>query len=154
MWYYSTKAFLEARKSLLAAELNRRMEELLHGDTIWLDGSAASLPLQTQPLGGISSDAEEQELVSLGIWMTQQGLPEGILLYDVSDAESGEQRAVFDIAWPDGIQPGLSEPTAVLLNESRETLAIASQAGFRCFTTVEAFMEYIRTEFLGVDVAS
>ena len=29
--------FLEARKALLAAEANRRMEELLHGDTRWLD---------------------------------------------------------------------------------------------------------------------
>src|SRR5690554_5380027 len=27
--------FLEARKTLLATELNRRMEELLHGDTGW-----------------------------------------------------------------------------------------------------------------------
>ena len=30
--------FLEARKKLLAAEVNLRMEELLHGDTRWLTG--------------------------------------------------------------------------------------------------------------------
>ena len=32
--------FLEARKVLLAGELNRRMEELLHGDDRWLAGAA------------------------------------------------------------------------------------------------------------------
>ena len=30
------RQFLEARKSLLAAEVNKRMEELLHGETRWL----------------------------------------------------------------------------------------------------------------------
>ena len=30
--------FLEARKVLLSAELNRRMEDLLHGDNRWLAG--------------------------------------------------------------------------------------------------------------------
>ena len=38
------RAFLEARKVLLAAELNRRMEELLHGDTAWLAGPTAVVP--------------------------------------------------------------------------------------------------------------
>jgi len=36
--------FLEARKVLLSAELNRRMEELLHGDTRWLAGPTSAVP--------------------------------------------------------------------------------------------------------------
>ena len=39
--------FLEARKELLAAEANKRMEELLHGETHWLEGAAARKPLST-----------------------------------------------------------------------------------------------------------
>lgn len=38
--------FLEARKALLAAEANKRMEELLHGEAHWLEGGA---PPQDEP---------------------------------------------------------------------------------------------------------
>jgi len=56
---------------------------------------------------------------------------------------------VFDLAWPNGIQEELTQPVAVLLNEGAETLAIASQAGFRCFTAVDDFKRYVRAEVLG-----
>lgn len=56
-------------------------------------------------------------------------LPRGVLAYDFADAATGEQKAVFDLARPSGIQEELSQPVAVLLNESSETIAIASQAG-------------------------
>jgi hypothetical protein len=80
--------------------------------------------------------------------MTDQGLPQGLLAYDFADAMTGEQKAVFDLAWPSGIQEELSQPVALLLNESNETLALASQAGFRCFTTVDAFKQYVESEIL------
>ena len=37
--------FLEARKELLAAALNRRLEDLLHGDTRWLASATAVAPV-------------------------------------------------------------------------------------------------------------
>jgi hypothetical protein len=118
--------FLEARKVLLAAEANRRMEELLHGDTKWLEGRVAAVSAPV--VGGITSDEEEQQLERPNKWIESLGLPRGSL--DFADAGTGEQKAVFDLAWPDGIQEELSEPVAVLLNESTETLATASKAGF------------------------
>ena len=55
--------FLEARKALLAAEANKRFEELLHGDTHWLPGITAVLPTPSPAVvGGITGDAEEEEL--------------------------------------------------------------------------------------------
>ena len=81
-------------------------------------------------------------------WLKQQGLPEGILSYDFSDPESGEQLAVFDLAWPNGIQEELSEPAAVLLNEPAETISIANKAGFRCFTSVKEFKNYVNNEII------
>jgi hypothetical protein len=42
--------------------------------------------------------------------------------------------ALFDLAWPNGIQEELSQPVAVLLNEGAKTIATASQAGYRCFS--------------------
>lgn len=142
------REFLEARKALLSAELNRRMEELLHGDTRWLAGPTAAMPAVVAVGSGITSEEEEEQLEALNDWMEAQGLPRGVLAYDFADAATGEQKAVFDLAWPNGVQEELSQPVAVLLNESTETIGIASQAGYRCFTTTEEFRRYVDSEIL------
>jgi hypothetical protein len=147
------RGFLEARKELLAQEMNQRLEELLHGDTHWMDSFAATIPTTVAIMGGIGSEAEEETLKALSTWMTDQGLPSGEIAYDFVDPDTREQKAVFDLAWPSGIQEGLSQPVAVLLNEAAETMAIASQAGFRCFTSVAAFKQYVEREIMGVAVA-
>jgi hypothetical protein len=149
------RAFLEARKALLAAEVNARLEELLHGDTRWLSGPAAAVPQPVaETVGGITSEEEEAELLRLNAWMADQALPLGTLAYDFADPATGEQRAVFDLAWPAGIQEELSQPVAVLLNEEPATLALASAAGFRCFTSPSAFRAYVQREILTAEVAA
>ena len=80
--------------------------------------------------------------------MEAQGLPRGVLAYDFADAATGEQKAVFDLAWPNGIQEELSQPVTVLLNESTEMIGIACQAGYRCFTATEEFRRYVNSEIL------
>jgi hypothetical protein len=142
------REFLEARKVLLAAELNSRMEELLHGDTRWLNAASSSASSSALVIGGITSEEEEARLDELNHWMESQGLPRGIIAYDFADADTGEQRAVFDLAWPSGIQEELSQPVVVLLNEGTETIAIASQAGYRCFTDTTDFQQYVESEIL------
>lgn len=141
--------FLEARKELLAAELNQRMEELLHGDTRWLSGAASALRTAAEVPGGITSGEEETRLEQLNEWIETCGLPRGYLPYDLANQESGEQIAVLDLAWPNGILEELSQPVAVLLNEDAATIAIASQAGFRCFTDIDAFKRYVKADVLG-----
>lgn len=145
--------FLEARRVLLAEETNARLAELLHGDTQWLHRLSVSveeLPsvASHEVIGGISSEEEEQELEALNTWIEEQGLPQGQLAYAFADEETGEQKAVFDLAWPEGIQLGLSQPVAVLLNESSDVIALASGAGYRCFTTPTDFRRYVEGEFL------
>jgi hypothetical protein len=142
------REFLDARKALLAAELNRRMEELLHGDTRWLAGPTAAVSATSTVTGGITSEEEEEQLEAINDWMEEMGLSRGMLAYDFADAATGEQRAVFDLAWPSGIQEELSQPVAVLLNESADTIGIASQAGYRCFTSSEEFRRYVSNEIL------
>jgi hypothetical protein len=60
----------------------------------------------------------------------------------------GRVRAVFDLAWPNGIQEELSQPVVVLLNEGPKVMAIASQAGFRCFTAIKDFQQDVQAEIL------
>lgn len=142
------REFLEARKVLLAEELNRRMEELLHGDTRWLASVAAVVPADAAIAGGVTSEQEELELERVNAWMEAEGLPRGILGYDFADPQTGDQKAVFDLAWPNGIQEELSQPVAVLLNEDTATVTLASQAGFRCFTDTKSFRRYVEREVL------
>ena len=145
--------FLEARKVLLAEETNRRLTDLLHGDTRWLDSQVSSVSRpetmsQAEVTGDISGDAEELVLEELQKWVEEQGLPRGILSYDFADFSTGEQKAVFDLAWPHGIQQELSQPVAVLLNEPTEVALLANSAGFRCFTDPTGFKKYVEDEVL------
>lgn len=146
--------FLEARKELLAAEANRRFEELLHGDTKWLSASVSPVaPTISTFVGGVTSEAEEQKLEALNDWVESLGLPRGQISYDYSDTETGTQEAVFDLAWPDGLQAGLTAPVTVLLDEPVEVLSLASAAGFRCFTTIGEFRAYVENEILKLEAA-
>lgn len=140
--------FLEARKELLASELNRRMEGLLHGDTKWLDGRAPVSSAGKSVIGGITSEEEEDQLIDLNNWVVEQGLSQGVISYDFSDPVTGEQKAVLDLAWPNGLQEELSEPVAVLIDESSDVLAVASAAGYRCYTSSAAFRQYVLSKSL------
>ena len=146
--------FLEARKALLAAEANRYLADLLHGDSRWLSAAGTQIgePTPTLP-GGIDSEAEEAELETLNDWLAVRDLPRGHLAFDHADPATGAQTAVFDLAWPDGLQPGLTGPVAVLLNETAEVLAIASAAGYRCFTSGAAFRTYVEGEIFRGEAA-
>ncbi len=59
--------------------------------------------------------------------------------------------AVLDLAWPDGLQAGLSVPVALLINEGPETEEAANRAGYRYFTDVDEFRAYVRREILAED---
>ena len=85
--------------------------------------------------------------------MESRNLPRDMASYDFADSVTGEQLAVFDLAWPAGIQENLSQPTAVLLNEDPAVLAVASRAGFRYFTSVADFQQYVTAEVLAEKVA-
>ena len=147
------REFIEVRKILLADETNRRLAELLHGESRWLQNlskpneqSRTFAPKEV--IGGISNQEEEKALEALNEWVAEHGLPRGLLGYDFADPDTGEQKAVFDLVWPNGIQRELSQPVAVLLNEHADVIALASSAGYRCFTTPTSFKQYVEDNLL------
>ena len=140
--------FLAERRRLLAAAANRFLDSLASGTIS--DGSADSGALRwTPPLGGIVSSDEEQVLIDTSIWMTEQGLPEGELAYELVDERSGELMVTLDLAWPDGIQEGFSSPVALLIDEGLEVERLVNQAGYRSFTSPQELKSYVRVEILG-----
>jgi len=131
--------FLEARKTLLANAANTFMDSLLAG----------TVPnIQVSSQGGIVSDDELNLLIEVNEWVTDQGLPEGELMYEVIDERTGKVLALLDLAWPNGLQEGLSQPVALIIDEGYETEQVANAAGFRSFTKPDAFKEYIQHEVL------
>ncbi|MFQ6114551.1 MAG: hypothetical protein ACE5NG_10785, partial [bacterium] len=56
--------------------------------------------------------------------------------------------AVLDLAWPNGLQEGFSQPEALLIDEDKETRDLMMRAGLLCFTDVEAFRTYVKREIL------
>ena len=79
-----------------------------------------------------------------------EGLAEGELEYELVEEDSGRPLAVFDLAWPEGIQRGLTQPTAVLLDETMATEEAANAAGFRFFTSPDEFKRYVMQHITGV----
>lgn len=104
--------------------------------------------------GGIASDEEERVLAETSAWAHELGLALGEVAYDHADPETGEQVAVFDLVWPNGLREGLTEPVALLLNEEEQTIALANAAGLRCFTDVASFRAYVMQEVAGPSAAA
>lgn len=105
--------------------------------------AAAEAPPAIVIPGGIESEEEQQLLEELNDWVQAIGLPRGQLSHELVHPGNGDTLAVLDLAWPDGLQVGLSEPVAVLLNEGPELVKIANQCGYRYFTEVERFKRYV-----------
>ena len=146
--------FLQARRVLLADAGNRLLMKLLRGDAPYMsdheDVMTSVDPVAVQVPGSIDSDDELEALIDLNDWMIKQGLPEGELEYELADDESGRPLAVLDLAWPDGLQPGLTQPVALLLDETRDTEKAANLAGFLFFTEVDDLRQHVQKLELGL----
>ena len=144
--------FLSARRELLAQATDKMLKNLLSGsarfpdETVW-DKSINYAAIRHRP-ASIVDDEEELLLNEINEWMTEMELPVGIMGYELADEHTGEQVAMFDLAWPDGVQSELSQPVAVLIDEGREVLAAAGRNGYRFFTSTEGFKKYITEEIL------
>ena len=147
--------FLEERQRLLAEAANALLDDLLHdapaiesGEPVAVAAGKASEPA-TIP-GGIEDAEEEAALRAINDWVRSQGLPEGQIEHELAHPDTGDPLAILDLAWPNGLQQGYSEPVALLLGEEQETLQIANDHGFRHFTSAEAFKRYAETEVLAL----
>lgn len=97
--------------------------------------------------GGIQGEEEEQLLQQCNRWVVEQGLPEGEVMYELAD-ESGEPVAILDLAWPNGLQEGLSQPVALLIDEPTEVEEAVNRAGFLFFTDLKSLRGYVKRDIL------
>ena len=76
------------------------------------------------------------------------GLPPGETLYELIEPYTGEPMAILDLAWPDGLQVGLSQPVALLIDEEKATEEAVNTVGYRFFNDPKKLYEYIEREIL------
>ena len=141
--------FLEERRNLLAATANGFLNSLDSGTLSELHLDHGTIE-RTSPLGGIITSEEEQVLLDINLWVVEQGLPEGEFSYELVDESTGELQLVLDLAWPEGIQQGYSQPVVLLIDEETEIGKKVNQAGYMFFTSPEDFKSYIQDEILAM----
>lgn len=143
--------FLEARKKLLAQETNHLLSDLLHGDNHWLRSVSASATPDLSlaaPQEFATAEVADDERAEINQWIESLGLPRGDTDFELADSATGAPVAVFDLAWPKGVQEELSQPVALLLNQNSASLEKANGAGYRCFTRANELKHYVESEIL------
>ncbi|WP_405382842.1 DUF262 domain-containing protein [Phascolarctobacterium sp.] len=134
--------FLEERRKLLADAANSLLDLLYNGK---MGTSSLQSYSSKQYVRDIDEEEELEEMIN---WMEGHGLNSGTMNHELLKANSDEVEAIIDLAWPQGIQTGLGEPIALLLNETAETQAIVSAHGYRYYTSVNELKEYITHNYL------
>lgn len=142
------RGFLARRRELLAEAANAFLDGLYRGTMPEIEQSVSVFEREGVAPGGIATDEEEAKLLECKEWVRERGLAEGEITYELVDEETGEFLAVIDLAWPQGVQEGLSRPVAILLDEPDEVEEIVNQFGYLYFTNLERFYNYIEQEIL------
>jgi len=144
------KDFLVARRELLASAANDFLNSLLAGSIPEIQPSASVLDRAVVHVpGSIGSDEEAELLLDINAWVEKLGLAVGEFEYELENPVTGEALAIVDLAWPNGLQEGLSQPVALLIDEGRETIDAVSRAGYMYFTKPDEFKSYVKKTILG-----
>lgn len=142
MWKIENyEKFLEQRRILLAKAANDLLDSLYSGSIAEASIQSFSSKQYTE------QKSEEEEIEEMQTWMASHGLNEGTTNHELLN-DAGDTIAIIDLAWPQGIQSGLSTPVALLLNESAETQAIVSGSGYRYYTSVSELKSFIEDNYL------
>ncbi len=126
--------FLEARRQLLANATNEFLDGLRSGHSADVAGVG----------GGVAAgEDDESELRGLSDLCASLGLARPEVPGVVVDAETGEALVYADAAWHEGVQVGMSEQVALLLEPDAESEARLGELGYRFFTSEESLRHYL-----------
>lgn len=149
--------FLAARRALLADAANDLLTTLLDGTGVpaqQVDDratSASDKPPLTFELQPADDGAEDEEIKDVLALAAELGIATPETHYEICDDETDEVLAVADIAWPQGIQPGRTQPVAFLIDADPHTEEQLGELGYRFFTTKTRLVWHLE-ELLGIDI--
>ena len=138
--------FLEERRQLLAKAANETLEQLRNGVMPPAETTSGIRPptIDTQiQLSNVDPENEEEILKAANSFVEENGFSAGEAAYEIYNGSDSEPSSVLDLAWPEGLQEGYSQPVAILIGENAEAFKAASNAGFKVFTTLQDFERYV-----------
>ena len=135
------EVFLQKRRELLARGANEFLQSL-YNDSI-PQTSIENFADRLAP--NVLNEEEENQLAEVSNWMEENVLNSGERNYVIED--NGND-VILDLAWPDGVQTGLSKPLALLLNESDDVYSAANRAGYTYLTSIQDFKEYVKANYI------
>ena len=147
------RRFLEARRRLLAESANEMLSTLQAGALPPAEvhpSSQQAEPSVVVDTNALADDPDNEEAILLEAsrFVLEHGLSTGETAYEVYGEEAKDVIAVLDIAWPDGLQTGYSQPVALLIYVDNTVLRAASDAGFKVFTSLDDFRRYVERDIL------
>ena len=138
--------FLEERRKLLAENANSFLDSLYNGKIEQVKIENYSDRDISETLNTRSRE-EDAIIDDINAWMEENGFNSGLKNYDIL-GEEGNIIATIDLAWPNGIQERLSQPIALLIDESEETHTIVNQSGYMYFVDADSFKHFIIGKYL------
>ena len=137
--------FLTERRKLLADASNIFLDELLNG----LSLQEQSIDYSNDIIHSITAVSEiDEELMKFLLWIEEKNIPIPELSYEINDLDTGENFAIVELAWPNGLQVGYSQPLALILEDDLEIKAHLNQAGFMFFNSIDSLKEHIEKQDL------
>jgi hypothetical protein len=155
LWQYDRyRDFLAERRRILADSANSFLDSLNAGKVPETVDLPVTITPAASPMAPTDPSDEDTQLLDINEWVMGHGLPEGEFYFELIEEDAQEPTAIIDLAWPEGLQQGLSSPVALLLNEETEVEEAVNREGYRCFTSVESFKRYVERDILAVDLAA
>lgn len=133
--------FLTDRRQRLAAAANSILDGLLGGEAV--------AEIVRSPV--VVEDDDDDPLVELSDWCAELGLSRPEIAEPVVDQETGEPLVYPDAHWPEGMQQGMSEQVALLIESDNESEERLGELGYRFFTTTGSLRHYVE-ELLNIDL--
>ena len=133
-------AFLEERRKLLAKSANAILEDLWKGKLAQPSAPMTKMSV-TEP-----EDDEEAVIEELVSWLKNEGFAPGIKDYSAVIGYAGTP-IIIDVAWPDGLQEGFTEPVALMINEEPGDIYRVNAVGYRVFTRADDLKNYVCTKY-------
>ena len=133
--------FVRERRLLLSEAANEFLNSL------YKSNESGNIEINKNIVEVTTLSDEDEEILELALWMEEKGLNTGEINYEVPD-EEGNELAIFDLAWPDGIQVGLSKPVTFLIDQPDKVFEVANSEGYTYFTDIEEFKRYVKISYL------
>lgn len=124
--------FLARRRELLADKANGILSALYEGKDLG--------ELLAAPLGGSVEHADDGEgFDGLNDWLSGNGFAAGVADFGVN---AGPKTEIVDLAWPDGLQVGIGDPVALMVDATADARSFVQKAGYRVFESAKALRAF------------